>query len=79
MRSVVDHFMFKVPGFAPMLDLFGATSGPRSKLITLLKEGQTIIISPGGVREALFSKDYEILWVSPSRQYCKKSLKISLG
>lgn len=61
-RSVVDHFMFKVPGFSPMLELFGATSGPRSKLITLLKEGQTIIVSPGGVREALFSKNYEILW-----------------
>jgi len=71
--------MFKVPGFAPMLDLFGATSGPRSKLITLLKEGQTIIISPGGVREALFSKDYEILWVSPSQNFMLKIQKIYLG
>ena len=67
--------MFKVPGFAPMLDLFGATSGPRSKLIALLKEGQTIIISPGGVREALFSKDYEILWVSLNK-YIETNFKI---
>ena len=31
--------MFRVPGFAPMLDLFGATCGPREKLVELLRRG----------------------------------------
>ena len=63
-RPVVDYFMFKVPGFRGMLELVGATTGPRSRLVELLKEGNVVIISPGGVREALFSKNYELLWVN---------------
>ena len=63
-RPVVDYFMFKVPGFRIFLETFGATTGPRSKLVELLKAGNVVIISPGGVREALFSRDYQILWVS---------------
>merc|ERR1711937_268459 len=61
-RPVVDYFMFKVPGFRDFLENFGATTGPRENLAELLKKGNVVIISPGGVREALFSKDYEIIW-----------------
>ena len=42
----------------------GATTGPRAKIVDLLKRGNVVIVSPGGVREALFSKNYEIIWVS---------------
>ena len=73
-RPVVDYFMFKVPGFRDFLENFGATTGPRENLVELLKKGNVVIISPGGVREALFSKDYEIIWVIPKRlRHRKKS------
>ena len=62
-RSVVDRFMFNVPGFSTMLNVMGAITGPREKIVDLLKQGNVVIVSPGGVREALFSKNYEILWV----------------
>jgi 1-acyl-sn-glycerol-3-phosphate acyltransferase len=61
-RSVIDHFLFKVPGLSPVYEIFGATSGPRDKIVNLLKNGNVVIVSPGGVREALFSKNYEIIW-----------------
>jgi len=61
-RPVVDYFMFKVPGFKTFLEVFGCTTGPRSRLVELLKDGNVVIVSPGGVREALFSKDYGIIW-----------------
>ena len=63
-RSVVDRFMFNVPGFSTLLNVIGATTGPRAKIVDLLKKGNVVIVSPGGVREALFSKNYEIIWVS---------------
>ena len=63
-RSVVDRFMLNVPGFSTLLNVMGATTGPRAKIVDLLKKGNVVIVSPGGVREALFSKNYEIIWVS---------------
>ena len=63
-RSVVDRFMFNVPGFSTMLNVMGAITGPREKIVDLLKKGNVVIVSPGGVREALFSKNYETIWVS---------------
>ena len=51
LRPVVDHFMFKVPGFRLLLDAFGALWGPRSRLEEVLREGEIVIVSPGGVRE----------------------------
>lgn len=59
--------MFNVPGFETMLDVMGATTGPRSRIVDLLKKGNVVIVSPGGVREALFSKNYEIIWVRTGR------------
>ena len=63
LRPVVDHFMFKLPGFRLLLDAFGATYGPRSRLEELLSDGEIVIVSPGGVREALHSKHYQQIWV----------------
>lgn len=62
LRPVVDHFMFKVPGFRLLLDAFGALWGPRSRLEDVLREGEIVIVSPGGVREALHSKHYQQIW-----------------
>lgn len=62
LRAVVDYFMFHIPGFRVFLDVFGAVTGPRKELENLLRSGEVVIISPGGVREALHSKHYEQIW-----------------
>ncbi|KAG3274148.1 hypothetical protein H1C71_019668 [Ictidomys tridecemlineatus] len=62
-RVVADHFVFKIPGFSLLLDVFCALHGPREKCVEILKSGHLLAISPGGVREALFSDEtYNIVW-----------------
>uniref|UniRef100_A0A6I8NQU4 Transmembrane protein 68 n=1 Tax=Ornithorhynchus anatinus TaxID=9258 RepID=A0A6I8NQU4_ORNAN len=62
-RTVADHFLFKVPGFSLLLEVFGVLHGPREKCVEILKSGHLLAISPGGVREALFSDEtYNIVW-----------------
>ena len=36
--------------------------GPRSKVIEVLRSGEIVSIAPGGLREALFSENYSLLW-----------------
>lgn len=31
-------------------------------MVQLLQDGEVVCISPGGVREALFSESYELIW-----------------
>uniref|UniRef100_A0ACB8FDX8 Uncharacterized protein n=1 Tax=Sphaerodactylus townsendi TaxID=933632 RepID=A0ACB8FDX8_9SAUR len=48
--SVVDYFLFRTPG-------------SREECLKILKDGHLLGISPGGVREALFSNNnYKLLW-----------------
>uniref|UniRef100_A0A8D2JPG1 Phospholipid/glycerol acyltransferase domain-containing protein n=1 Tax=Sciurus vulgaris TaxID=55149 RepID=A0A8D2JPG1_SCIVU len=54
-RVVADDFVFKIPGFSLLLDVFCALHGPREKCVESLKSGHLLAISPGGVREALLS------------------------
>ncbi|XP_068956048.1 DGAT1/2-independent enzyme synthesizing storage lipids [Petaurus breviceps papuanus] len=62
-RVVADHFVFKIPGFSLLLDVFCALHGPREKCVEVLKSGHLLAISPGGVREALLSDEtYSIIW-----------------
>ncbi|KAL6040924.1 hypothetical protein STEG23_037900 [Scotinomys teguina] len=62
-RVVADHFVFKIPGFSLLLDVFCALHGPREKCVEILKSGHLLAISPGGVREALLSDEtYNIIW-----------------
>ena len=68
--------MFNVPGFSTMLNVMGAITGPREKIVDLLKKGNVVIVSPGGVREALFSKNYETIWVSLKKIGVKKISKV---
>ena len=51
-NSVVDKFLYRVPGFASLLDLFHARPTPRSGCLDLLKEGRLLALSPGGTYEA---------------------------
>uniref|UniRef100_A0A8D1HNW3 Phospholipid/glycerol acyltransferase domain-containing protein n=1 Tax=Sus scrofa TaxID=9823 RepID=A0A8D1HNW3_PIG len=62
-RVVADHFVFKIPGFSLLLDVFCALHGPRKKCVEILRSGHLLAISPGGVREALLSDEtYNIVW-----------------
>uniref|UniRef100_A0A8C5JAM7 Transmembrane protein 68 n=1 Tax=Junco hyemalis TaxID=40217 RepID=A0A8C5JAM7_JUNHY len=60
---VADHFVFRVPGFRILLDVFGVIHGPKEACVRTLEQGHLLAIAPGGLREALFSDEtYNILW-----------------
>uniref|UniRef100_A0AC34PUA4 Phospholipid/glycerol acyltransferase domain-containing protein n=1 Tax=Panagrolaimus sp. JU765 TaxID=591449 RepID=A0AC34PUA4_9BILA len=61
---VGDKFVFKIPGWGAMCKLFCVTPGTVEDCISNLKQGNLLIIAPGGVREALFSNpvNYQIMW-----------------
>ncbi|KAA0719245.1 Transmembrane protein 68 [Triplophysa tibetana] len=62
-HSVADHFLFKVPGFKLILEVFSIIHGPQEECVKALQNGHLLGISPGGVREALFSDEtYPLLW-----------------
>nr|XP_005993495.1 PREDICTED: transmembrane protein 68 isoform X2 [Latimeria chalumnae] len=64
-HSVADHFLFKIPGFKLLFEVFSVIHGPQEECVRALKNGHLLAISPGGVREALFSDEsYSILWGS---------------
>nr|XP_009862213.2 transmembrane protein 68-like [Ciona intestinalis] len=64
MRNVMDNFAFKIPGLASLFRFWGSFPGPRSKVVDHLNEGEIVSIAPGGVREALFSENYSLVWQS---------------
>lgn len=62
-HSVADHFLFKVPGFKLLLEVFSVMHGPQEECVKALRSGHLLGISPGGLREALFSDEtYPLLW-----------------
>jgi len=62
-RSVVDKFLFKVPGIKLVLEVFHCTPGTVDSLAEQLKAGQILGLSPGGVYEAQFGDhNYQVLW-----------------
>lgn len=51
------------PGFKLLLEVFSVIHGPQEECVQALKNGHLLGISPGGVREALFSDEtYPLLW-----------------
>jgi len=62
-NSVVDKFLFKVPGMKIILEVFGCTTGTVESLAEMMVEGKMLGISPGGVYEAQFGDHaYSVLW-----------------
>nr|XP_033789540.1 transmembrane protein 68 isoform X8 [Geotrypetes seraphini] len=50
-------------GFKPLLEVFSVMHGPKEECVKALRNGHLLAISPGGVREALFSDEtYTIMW-----------------
>nr|XP_009507457.1 PREDICTED: transmembrane protein 68-like [Phalacrocorax carbo] len=61
--SVADHFVFRLPGLKLLLEVTGIMPGTREECLVALKNGHLVSISPGGVREALFSNEsYQLMW-----------------
>jgi len=62
-NSVVDNFLFKVPGMKIILEAFHCTPGTVDSLAEQLSQGKILGLAPGGVYEAQFGDhDYKILW-----------------
>ena len=63
MKIIADKFLFKIPGLGSLLEAFEVTPGTKDQCVSLLNKGHILSISPGGVREALFSDhNYEVIW-----------------
>ncbi|XP_078594884.1 DGAT1/2-independent enzyme synthesizing storage lipids-like [Branchiostoma floridae x Branchiostoma japonicum] len=61
--AVADRFLFKIPGWNLMLKVMCVTPGAPEDCIKLLREGNLLSLSPGGVREALFGDEYyRLVW-----------------
>ena len=62
-HSVVDKFLYRMPGMRIILDVFCCTPGSVDSCAELLRQGALLGISPGGVFEAQFGDhSYEVLW-----------------
>lgn len=60
---VADRFLFKFPGFAILSDVIGIIPGTVQTCSSILKEGTSLAILPGGTYEAQFGDAYyELLW-----------------
>ncbi|CAH1137525.1 unnamed protein product [Phyllotreta striolata] len=61
-HTVADHFLFKVPGFSVIAECMNVVPGTVQSCAAILKEGNLLAISPGGVYEAQFSSHYNLMW-----------------
>lgn len=62
-HTVVDRFLFKVPGFSIICHVMKLIPGTIQTCSSILKDGNMLAISPGGVYEAQFSDAYyQLLW-----------------
>lgn len=63
MWSIAADFLFKLPGLSLLLNVLQCTPGTVQQIACLLKKGELVSLSPGGVREAQFSNEYyELVW-----------------
>ena len=63
-RPLGDRFLFKTPGLAWLLRQGGAVPGEPQVALDLLSAGHLVLVSPGGVREALSGRQrhYQVIW-----------------
>ncbi|RWS30040.1 transmembrane protein 68-like protein [Leptotrombidium deliense] len=62
LRTIADRFLFKIPVFNIFMDVMKASPGSVELCTQMLKEGKIVAIAPGGVREAMFSRNYNLIW-----------------
>lgn len=63
-RALIDRLFFKVPGLGPLMESLGSREGTHENAVTMLKNGEIIVVAPGGMREALrpSREKYKIIW-----------------
>lgn len=62
-RVIGDRFLFRIPGFKLLMEVFCVQQGSVSSCVEQLREGHLMGISPGGVREAQFGDEhYKLIW-----------------
>lgn len=62
-RGVGDRFVFRVPGFKILTDVFKVSPGTVQSCAQVMREGDLLAIAPGGVLEAQFGDErYRLLW-----------------
>lgn len=62
-HTVGDRFLFKLPGWGIISEAMKVIPGTIQICANILKEGNLLAISPGGVYEAQFGNNYyELLW-----------------
>ncbi|XP_040065982.2 transmembrane protein 68 isoform X1 [Ixodes scapularis] len=62
-RAVGDRFLFMVPGFKILMDVFKVSPGSVQSCAQVMREGNLLAIAPGGVLEAQFGDErYRLLW-----------------
>ncbi|XP_063673931.1 DGAT1/2-independent enzyme synthesizing storage lipids-like [Bolinopsis microptera] len=63
LKLVVDKFLYNAPGLRLLMKVLNLTPGTISGCVTALKDGETLMIYPGGLRESLLSDEkYELIW-----------------
>ncbi|XP_013382530.1 transmembrane protein 68 [Lingula anatina] len=63
LQAVGDRFLFHIPGWKLLMEVFCVQPGTVQSGIDLMKQGQLLAIAPGGVREAYFSDEfYGLQW-----------------
>lgn len=76
LRNVAATFLFHIPGIQLLLEVCGAVEGrSREQCVEILKNGELLAISPGGVREALFSDEYYTMIWNGRRGFAKVALE----
>ncbi len=63
-RGLGDRWLFKTPLIRDLVTAVGAKEGRPETALALLKKGELVGVSPGGVREAIAgaSNHYKLLW-----------------
>ena len=62
-HTVADRFLFKCPGWSIISDVLKVIPGTIQTCSAILKEGNMLAISPGGVYEAQFGDSYyQLMW-----------------
>lgn len=61
--TIGDRFLFKLPGWGTISEAFHVSPGTVQSCVSILRDGNLLAISPGGVYEAQFGDHYyELLW-----------------
>lgn len=62
-HTVADRFLFNIPGLSILTNVMKVIPGTVQTCSAILKEGNMLAISPGGVYEAQFSDlYYQLMW-----------------